>query len=33
VLPEDKYNQITAMIEKGEKPKPATEHKHDKHSD
>lgn len=32
VLPEDKYNEIMALIQKDEKPKPA-EHKHNHHVD
>lgn len=28
VLPEDKYNQVMAMVKKGEVPKKAPEHKH-----
>ncbi len=30
VLPEDKYNQVMAMVQKGEKPKPTTDHQHHK---
>ncbi len=30
VLPEDKYNQIMAMVQKGEKPKPTTDHQNHK---
>jgi FtsP/CotA-like multicopper oxidase with cupredoxin domain len=33
VLPEDKYNQIMARVQKGEKPKPAAEHQNHKHEE
>ena len=33
VLPEDKYNQIMAMVQKGEKPKPTTDHQNHKNEE